>query len=275
MMFGSKDVFETMWMKDWATDPAKSWVEAWTAMFGGWGANAAQWPFSAMTEATSPAAAQAPHEAAASMFTSAQWPMGPMREPSNAFETWLSFTPMAPFFGLRWALMDGSTFAEAMSDASKADGFGLSAQAKRERAVLNRTVVGGRVAAQSGGAPAPAPTTEKRAPRLRVVEGGAEKAKAAEATSGRAATEAAKLANAGKTARKRAQPTPAKPDDLTAIKGVGPKLAGLLNDLGVTRFAELAAMSEAEFEALDEKLGAFRGRWKRDDWAGQAASLAK
>lgn len=35
-------------------------------------------------------------------------------------------------------------------------------------------------------------------------------------------------------------PPPAEPDDLTAIKGVGPVLAARLSEAGITRFTELA-----------------------------------
>mgnify|MGYP000105992368 CR=1 FL=1 len=41
------------------------------------------------------------------------------------------------------------------------------------------------------------------------------------------------------------------PDNLQTLKGVGPKLATRLNDLGITRFAQLAALSQPQVEALD------------------------
>jgi predicted flap endonuclease-1-like 5' DNA nuclease len=63
-------------------------------------------------------------------------------------------------------------------------------------------------------------------------------------------------------------------DDLTRLKGVGPKLATLLNQEGITRYAQLAALDEQELAALDEKLGTFRGRLARDRVAEQARLLA-
>lgn len=69
-------------------------------------------------------------------------------------------------------------------------------------------------------------------------------------------------------------PPPADGDDLTRIKGIGPKLHRLLTDLGVTRFDQIAAWSEADLAALDPKLGAFAGRPARDNWVEQAALLA-
>lgn len=62
-------------------------------------------------------------------------------------------------------------------------------------------------------------------------------------------------------------------DDLTRIKGLGPKLRGLLADLGVTRFEQIAAWTEADIVAIDAKLGAFAGRPTRDAWVEQARLL--
>jgi predicted flap endonuclease-1-like 5' DNA nuclease len=38
-----------------------------------------------------------------------------------------------------------------------------------------------------------------------------------------------------------APPVPQKPDDLTIIEGIGPKIAGILNQNGITTFAQLAS----------------------------------
>lgn len=71
-----------------------------------------------------------------------------------------------------------------------------------------------------------------------------------------------------------ASPPPAADDDLTLLKGVGPKLAARLAELGVTRFAQIAALSPADAEALDAQLGSFQGRMARDRWIEQARYLA-
>jgi predicted flap endonuclease-1-like 5' DNA nuclease len=69
--------------------------------------------------------------------------------------------------------------------------------------------------------------------------------------------------------------TTAGTDDLTRMKGVGPKLAQRLNEAGITSFAQLAALTPAEAEALDAQLGDFRGRIHRDRWIEQAGFLAR
>jgi predicted flap endonuclease-1-like 5' DNA nuclease len=69
-------------------------------------------------------------------------------------------------------------------------------------------------------------------------------------------------------------PSDAKPaDDLTRIKGVGPKLVEQLRTLGVTRFDQIAAWDDAEIDRIDAQLGRFAGRIRRDSWIEQARFL--
>lgn len=65
------------------------------------------------------------------------------------------------------------------------------------------------------------------------------------------------------------------PDDLTQLKGVGPKLAASLNALGIVRFDQLANLSEGELDRLDQHLGPFKGRLERDRIPLQADYLAR
>jgi predicted flap endonuclease-1-like 5' DNA nuclease len=69
-------------------------------------------------------------------------------------------------------------------------------------------------------------------------------------------------------------PAPSAPDDLTRMKGVGPRLAERLHTVGVTSFAQIAALSPEDAAALDSKLGDFQGRLDRDRWIDQARYLA-
>ena len=66
---------------------------------------------------------------------------------------------------------------------------------------------------------------------------------------------------------------PSDGDDLTLLKGVGPKLAVQLNELGVTSFAQIAGWSEADIDRIDDQLGRFKGRIRRDNWIEQARLL--
>ena len=65
------------------------------------------------------------------------------------------------------------------------------------------------------------------------------------------------------------------PDDLQKLKGVGPKLAAMLNSMGLTRFEQIASLSAGQVEAIDAQLGAFRGRISRDRIVEQAHYLAR
>lgn len=63
------------------------------------------------------------------------------------------------------------------------------------------------------------------------------------------------------------------PDDLTKIKGVGPKLAETCQSLGVTRFDQISKWSDADIAEVDQYLK-FKGRITRDNWVDQAKFLA-
>lgn len=69
-------------------------------------------------------------------------------------------------------------------------------------------------------------------------------------------------------------PAPDARDDLTRIKGIGPKLVALLGDLGVTTFAQIASWSDEDIQRVDAQLGRFSGRITRDQWIAQARLLA-
>jgi predicted flap endonuclease-1-like 5' DNA nuclease len=65
------------------------------------------------------------------------------------------------------------------------------------------------------------------------------------------------------------------PDDLEIMKGVGPKLVTRLHENGIARFEQLARLSDNEVSILDEKMGPFRGRLRRDRIVEQANYLAR
>lgn len=67
---------------------------------------------------------------------------------------------------------------------------------------------------------------------------------------------------------------PGSGDDLTRIKGLGPKIAALLGEFGISTFAQIAALTPEEVERIDAKMGRFAGRITRDQWVAQAQLLA-
>lgn len=68
-------------------------------------------------------------------------------------------------------------------------------------------------------------------------------------------------------------PTAATEGDITQLKGLGPKLAATLAELGYTRLDQIAALTPGQAAELDAKLGAFQGRMARDRWIEQATLL--
>jgi len=76
------------------------------------------------------------------------------------------------------------------------------------------------------------------------------------------------------TTRRAASTTDAAPDDLTAIKGIGPKMAEKLEAAGIVRFEQIAAWNQTDSDKTDTILS-LGGRIARDNWVAQAKKLAK
>lgn len=100
---------------------------------------------------------------------------------------------------------------------------------------------------------------------------GAASAKSADASGGKA--KRAPVAKDGKPEMLSA-PRASGADDLKLISGVGPKLEGTLNSMGVWHFDQVASWRKKEIAWVDERLR-FKGRIERDDWISQAKVLAK
>jgi predicted flap endonuclease-1-like 5' DNA nuclease len=65
------------------------------------------------------------------------------------------------------------------------------------------------------------------------------------------------------------------PDDLKQLKGVGPKLATMLNQMGIMRYDQIAKLAPSQVNAIDAQLGAFKGRFHRDRIVEQADYLSR
>ena len=79
---------------------------------------------------------------------------------------------------------------------------------------------------------------------------------------------------AAKKPRTMKAPRKAGADDLKMIKGVGPKLETMLNELGFYHFDQIAGWSAAEVAWVNDNLTGFKGRVSRDNWVEQARKLA-
>jgi large subunit ribosomal protein L21 len=101
---------------------------------------------------------------------------------------------------------------------------------------------------------------------------GFEIVRAVGAPTSKKAAAAAQRASAPKA--KAAPKAEAGADDLKRLSGVGPALEKKLLEAGVTTFAQIAAWTEDDVAAMDEKLS-FKGRIEREGWIAQAVELAK
>jgi len=61
-------------------------------------------------------------------------------------------------------------------------------------------------------------------------------------------------------------------DDLQQIKGIGPKIAGILQELGIQRFEQIATWTPEKVDWVNERLR-FKGRIEREEWIAQARAL--
>jgi len=120
------------------------------------------------------------------------------------------------------------------------------------------------VAAKPATPAKPKPAAMKSAaPKPAVTKPAAPKPVAAKSTASKPAAAAAKAAPIDAVQQ----------DDLSIIKGLGPKAAASLKAAGVVSLAQIAAWSEADIASWDERING-RGRIVRDDWVGQAKKLS-
>lgn len=139
---------------------------------------------------------------------------------------------------------------------------------KRQRVAGERQLVANREAAEKG---APGSTTVHVAPPPPPVEPPSPLAD--EPVAAAAAFDANPAALAADLPPE--PPAPAAPVamEITQLKGLGPKLAAALAELGFTRVDQIAALTPTEAADLDARLGAFKGRMARDRWIEQAKLL--
>jgi branched-chain amino acid transport system ATP-binding protein len=117
-------------------------------------------------------------------------------------------------------------------------------------------------AAKAEAAPSAAPATKKAASPKPAAK------KAAAKPSEPAKASGPQLANA------LSAPRGGVPDQLTQIKGIGPVNQRKLNEHGIFHFDQIASWKKADVVAAEAYL-AFDGRIAREDWVGQAKTLAK
>jgi predicted flap endonuclease-1-like 5' DNA nuclease/peptidoglycan hydrolase CwlO-like protein len=67
---------------------------------------------------------------------------------------------------------------------------------------------------------------------------------------------------------------PRGPDDLTRIRGIGPKIQEILHGMGIATFREIAELSDDDIERVGAALPVYGRRIRDDRWIEQAGELA-
>ncbi len=111
----------------------------------------------------------------------------------------------------------------------------------------------------------------KAKPAAKAVKPAAKAAKPA--TKAAAPAKAVSGATAESKPRTMSAPRKSGADDLKLISGVGPKLEGVLNELGFWHFDQISKWGAGEVAWVDSRLK-FKGRIERDGWIAQATKLA-
>ena len=117
-------------------------------------------------------------------------------------------------------------------------------------------------------APGEAPNAESKAKPETGAVAPEKKNKSVTAESGKPA------ADVGRKPEMLTEPREGGADDLKWIKGVGPKLETMLNNMGVYHFDQIATWGADEVAWADRNLEGFKGRVSRDNWVDQAKQLA-
>jgi predicted flap endonuclease-1-like 5' DNA nuclease len=143
-----------------------------------------------------------------------------------------------------------------------------AAEAPVAEAPANPYQLGERVAPPEAITPATEPTSEAPAAEAAVPE-----APAAEAPISGAPVPEAPAAEAAVPEAAASDLSATRPDDLTLIEGIGPKIAAALVSAGVTTFARIAEMAPADLEAIVRGAGV-RMVGKSESWPVQARLAA-
>lgn len=69
------------------------------------------------------------------------------------------------------------------------------------------------------------------------------------------------------------QPVVKGPIPVTAIKGIGPVIAGILTNHGITSIQAIAALSDDDIDRLGASMPVYPDRIRGDNWVGQAQAL--
>lgn len=237
-------------------------MKAWSTAFAAWNA------FGAHAQAAAARSASTPLTGAMSGDATSLFDAGPATEASALYiqacsETW------------RAAMDSMRAFSSASDFTIDSNPFGLTGlftSAMPNMEAFTNAMPG--MEAVTKPAPATKPKAKTTAaPRAKAANDAAPTAPRAKAKTTDVTKAKGPIAKANAKEPKLLRKPRGKADDLTEIKGVGPKLAEALNELGIYHFWQIAELTKVQAEWVDDKL-MFRGRIAREGWIKQARHLA-
>jgi NADH-quinone oxidoreductase subunit E len=179
------------------------------------------------------------------------------------------------------ALQAEKVAAEERAQNAEDEAGRLRAQVDAAKAALDQLearLKGARLAEPpAAAAPAPAAAepgaaTDERARRLRSIDAKLKMLPAGSSAGAALLAERRKLLGDGPVPELPTAPAGSAPDDLEAVKGIGPVIDKELKSMGIVTFAQLAALTPAQVERIEERIG-FPGRVEREQWIAQARKL--
>jgi predicted flap endonuclease-1-like 5' DNA nuclease len=186
-------------------------------------------------------------------------PMATQHKQMSPVEFWISLFPQAPLFGVEWQF---ARLFPTMPWFNAADVTAKVARASVDEAVkATEEVVESVVHLQEQIVPDTAMTAANLAPTVADEPTEPEEASVGETES------------AGVPPATLFDIAPVERDDLKQLKGVGPKLETMLNEMGIYRFDQIAAFTPDNLAWVDANLTSFKGRAMREDWVAQAKAL--
>ncbi len=136
-------------------------------------------------------------------------------------------------------------------------------KSKKAKSKKTESATASTVSAVEPSAKAAASKSKAKPAKKAAVKPAAKKAKKAEA-----------VADLDDKNRPKGMERPDEIDDLKLISGIGPKIEGILHELGIFKFEQVGKWKKAESDWVDGYLS-FKGRIERDGWIKQAKAFAK
>lgn len=183
----------------------------------------------------------------------------------------------APHAGTHHSALVDEALAEA--EAGDLEAGAAAAGIDAAKAAENKARLDAAIAAEKAEAEARAAADAKAAEEVRAAEAvrAAAEAKAADAAASTPDYDKDGVLegeNEGARPEALSGPRGGTADNLKEIKGIGPKLEKMCNELGFYHFDQIAGWSADEVAWVDANLQGFKGRVSRDNWVEQAKILA-